>query len=95
MIVKLVFLKIFIKETFLNFKEHKMCTRYHYTYRMVHLSINLNLAMHMSFYSVTKFSILSPLNIMNRFQIDQRWDLMEIYGVFFSAKKMSPSYKVH
>ena len=33
----------------------------------------------MSFYSVTKFSILSPLNVMNRFTLQQRWNLLENY----------------
>ena len=33
----------------------------------------------MPFYFDTKFGILSPLNVMNRFMLEQRWDLLEIY----------------
>ena len=33
----------------------------------------------MLFYSVTKFSIFSLLNVMNQFMIEQLWDLIEIY----------------
>ena len=33
----------------------------------------------MSFYSVSKFCILSPLNILNRFTLAQRRGLLEIY----------------
>ena len=33
----------------------------------------------MSFYSVTKFSILSQLNVINRFTLEQSWGLLEIY----------------
>ena len=39
----------------------------------------LNLAKFISFYSVTKISMLSPLNVMNRFTVEQRWHLLEIY----------------
>ena len=39
-----------------------------------------NLVILMSFfYSVKKFRILSPLNAMNRFMLEQHWNLMEIY----------------
>ena len=30
-----------------------------------------------TFYSVTKFSILSPLKVMYRFMLMQRWDLLD------------------
>ena len=38
-----------------------------------------NLAILMLIYLIPKFSILSPLNVMNLFMIEQRWDLLEIY----------------
>ena len=31
---------------------------------------------HFSFYSITKFSVLPPLNVINRFQIEQCWNLL-------------------
>ena len=42
-------------------------------------SVTSNLAVLMSFSSVTKFSIVSPLYVMSRFTFKHRWDLLEIY----------------
>ena len=32
----------------------------------------------MALYSVIKFCTLDPLQVMNKFELEQRWDLMEI-----------------
>ena len=41
--------------------------------------LNLSLATLMSFLFFLKFSILSPLNEMNRFTLEQRWIILETY----------------
>ena len=46
-------------------------------------SVISNLAILISFKSVKEFSILSPLNIMNRFTL-KRWDLL---GIYFENKE--------
>ena len=38
-----------------------------------------NLAILMSFYFITKFSILSLLHVMNRFTLEQLWNSLGIY----------------
>ena len=40
----------------------------------------------MSFYSLTKFSILSPLNLRNQITLEQHWGLLE--GFFSKTKKI-------
>ena len=42
-------------------------------------SVILKLVLLMLFYSVTKVSILPPINVMNRLNLEKRWDLLEIY----------------
>ena len=51
-----------------------------YQFKFEPLPFITNLAILMSFYSVTKFSILSSLNVMNRFTLEQSWDLLEKMG---------------
>ena len=47
----------------------------------------------MSFHSVTKFSMLSPLNVlMNRFTLEQRWDFLEMW---VNEKKNIFSHEEH
>ena len=50
---------------------------------MGHLSLYIS---HLN--SVTNFNILSPLNIMNRFTLEHRWDLLEI-SLIGNCTKMS------